>query len=1473
MHRTLARAVFVLFCGALAAALGIGTAMLYTSAGRKLLVRIVGERASRLVRGTVSLGAVNGSWFGGVDIERVVIKDSTGALFADVPHLTVRYRLADIIGGRYVFASVTLDRPVIQIIKHRNGRVNYEDIFHLSEGDPGKPGTPELVEINNLRIVDGNMTVRLPWSPDGRLRTLPEVDSALATERAKPGRRIEDGAEGLEMIRTIDNLDAELPLLRVSTPKRDPLTVRIERLAARISDPELSIRNLRAEVRTKDDSLLFEVDRADLPASSMRGSGRLDWPRDTILYHFNLDARRLALADLRWISPGFPDLTGVAKVRAQSVSGSRTEYDIRDLALGDSASRISGRMIALTDVYRGLGFRRLALTLSNVDIDVIRPYLDSVPFYGKLTGRLGADGFFDGMTVSLDWLFDDARVAGGARSHLGLDGRLLLGGADGMYFDQAQLSNTDVDLRTVRLVAPAVILEGRLGLAGKLTGPWKNVVFDGNAEHQDDGLVPSRLSGRVRLDTRGAVLGLETDVVLDSLAFDGIRRTFPTLPARGALGGRVKLAGMLDNLSVDADVGGAIGRIRAVGRANLSPPKWATDSVQLTFSNLDLSQLTGTGSPTNLQGTLTASGVIDSAVAPSGRIAVRLGPGTVREFAVDSAMARLSAADSLLRVDTLRVDFASGRLDGSGAIGWTNPKTGRIALHAEAKDLAPFDSLALSLTGFRRDTLAGDARMAGRAKADVTLEGAVGALTIDGNFVLEPFRWLGYRARNLQGNLALTARDSALSTALSADSLSVGRLTFTTLRATAAGRPDNFRWTFSTWARDSGRVAAVGRYYHRGNTTRVGADTVNLELLGRRWALASPFNAAITDSLVSIDSLRLVTRDGSGSLELVGTISRGASADLAVTALGVQLRDLYGLTQRDTTGIAGSIHLDGRLSGTAKAPEFRGTGALTGGVFGDFQAPLIRSAFDYRDKLLRSNLTFWRTGTPVVEVDASLPLDLALVQVAKRQLPGALTIVATGDSVDLAIVEAFTPNLRRVTGLLEMDVRVEGSWDSPRLAGAARLIGGAMDVPALGVRYGPVSGGLRFSGDSISADSVRVRGHEGDLLVTGGIRLERLTQPILGLTLSAREFEVIDVPDYLKLHTWGDVTLSGPLVRPVLTGAGRLTNSVIYFADLVSKDIVNLEDPMNADLVDTLALRTQNLRANFQSRFLDSLRIIDMDFIVGENVWLRSSEANFQLEGRLRVNKIRSGYRMDGDLSTPRGTYTLRVGPINRTFTVERGSVRYFGDLNAELDVQARHVVKTPSGVGNEIPVIARITGTLEVPKLALSTPPDRPPLSEPELISLLVLGTTDPAAAAQLGATSSQVYALGAYALNALTAELQRALISKSGAGLDIVEIRPGIATSGFRGGPTSGTQVAIGGALTSKLFIIANAGFCFASNQNLLSARNLGASLEYRFRRELRLVVSAEPLQTCLPIGADALTSARRYQFGGDLRWDRDY
>jgi len=250
----------------------------------------------------------------------------------------------------------------------------------------------------------------------------------------------------------------------------------------------------------------------------------------------------------------------------------------------------------------------------------------------------------------------------------------------------------------------------------------------------------------------------------------------------------------------------------------------------------------------------------------------------------------------------------------------------------------------------------------------------------------------------------------------------------------------------------------------------------------------------------------------------------------------------------------------------------------------------------------------------------------------------------------------------------------------------------------------------------------------------------------------------------------------------------------------------------------------------------------------------------------VRLSKTAATYNPTGDLNAPRGTYTLKIGPVTRDFTVTRGKVTYTGDLNAGLDIQAQHVVRSVRG--DEIPVIANISGTLYAPRLTL-TSTIRPPISETDLASYLITGY--PANEATLLGQGNAVQTTLAYFSSALSSELERALIQDLGVPIDLIEIRPGLSPTSTSGGTL--TQLAAGWQIGKKTFLTFNAGFCPDFSQ--LSYRNLGASLEFRFSREWKMQGTVEPtIQSCGTFGLSSrLAATNPYQIGFDILWEREF
>jgi autotransporter translocation and assembly factor TamB len=1460
MRRHLARFLFVTVLGSIAMVLGVVTSMTLTPPGRDLLARTVSRMLDRVVLGHIEVGAISGSFLYDLVLEDLVVRDTSGVLLAQLPRVRVGYRLPNFIAGQVVLSSVQLERPEIQLIKHRSGRMNYEEVLRLGKGAPG--GRSPLVDFHNVRLSGGSLRIALPWNPDRSLTTQAAKDSALEAERLKPGRIIEDSPEGLRRVIVLSDLNTRLARLRIATPDRLPFTIDLDSLATRINDPAVTLRDAAGRVVLRGDSAVFSLSRGALPDTRFTGGGAVTWPNDTVLYDFQVISPHVNLEDLHWVSPDFPSLRGSAVLTARSVSGTRNEYDIRELLLGTGSQLVTGELVALTDRRRGFGVRDMRLQLKELDLDAVRAYLDTLPFFGHLTGSVSGSGFLDALDVRIDWAFADARVPGNPVSRIAGEGGVGARGDEGLVFSGFEVRSSDVDLRTVRLIAPAVILEGRLEATGTLEGPLRNVTFQGTARHHDGERPPSVAVGLVHLDTRFDTLGLATDVALEPLSFDGIRRAFPSLKTRGEVRGRFQSAGTLSRLEVNTELSGEIGNLQADGFATLLPPRWGAERLLLRFSRLDLGALTGRDFTSALAGELRVSGSVDTLRAPEGEMELALTRSRIREWVIDSLFARGHSRDSMIQVDTAYAEWQGAAAAGAGTLGWGAPHTGTMEFNLVADSLIGFDSLLLAATEQKRDTSPDLAPLGGQARGTVRLSGSLDTLQAAGSLTVAGFEFQQARAPRITGEFTWTGgKRPRLTASAAADTVTVADWSFTNNGLGLTGHTDSLGWTAGSSAGTIARVDAAGRWHRRDSAQLVWFDSLRAALSSHTYRLVEPAILSFGGSAPSVSQVDLRALDGSGLVRLAGTIPSDAPGAMGLEVVGLDLGDLYSLLQRDTTGVSGELGLSLEIGGTTRSPTFRGAARLGEGRFGDFESPFVQGVLNYAERRLDANLNLWRTGENILEVEAHLPVDLGLTGVEERRVDGPLQVRALADSVDLGILEALTPAIRRVQGRLAVDAEVTGTWDAPRLKGSLAVRRGSMDLPGLGVRFGSVTGGAVLQGDSILLRDLKVTSGGGDLAIGGAIRLENLSRPLLFLDLRASQFLAMDVRNFLTLTGTGNLSLRGPLLGATLTGNMTANNGVLYFADLVNKRVIDLDDPTIADLVDSTMIRGGDLSAKFQNRFLDSLRIEDLRMAIGSVVWLRSGEANIQLDGEVRVSKVGREYQPIGTLQAPRGSYTLKLGPITRDFTVSRGEVRYTGNLDATLDIEARHTVRAVRG--EDIPVIASIEGTLYSPRLRLESTL-RPPISETDLVSYLIIGYPANEAIGNSRAVSTTL----SYLSSAISSELERTLIQDLGVPIDLIEIRPGTGT----GGSVSPTQLAAGWQLGRKTFVTFNAGFCPDFSQ--ISNRNLGAGLEFRFSKEWRLQSAVEPtIQRCGNGAVIPLDARNRYQIGLDILWEREF
>jgi translocation and assembly module TamB len=297
------------------------------------------------------------------------------------------------------------------------------------------------------------------------------------------------------------------------------------------------------------------------------------------------------------------------------------------------------------------------------------------------------------------------------------------------------------------------------------------------------------------------------------------------------------------------------------------------------------------------------------------------------------------------------------------------------------------------------------------------------------------------------------------------------------------------------------------------------------------------------------------------------------------------------------------------------------------------------------------------------------------------------------------------------------------------------------------------------------------------------------------------------------------------------------------------------------------------------NRLLQNLLLDNVTVEVGDDVWLRSPEANIKLGGALRLTRTLSRDRgravlaLSDSLTVERGTYQLNLGIVSPSFDVERGVIRFFGDPDLEpaLDVTALHTIRElrPNSNRQDVRIRVSIGGTTTQPTLTLSSA-DNPPLPESDMLSYLVTG--EPAYALLGTPYSEQGVTLG---LRFASSYLSRTL---AGGRFDVVQIEPtsvtGVAPADLRETVLQ-TRVGVGGQIARNTYVTfstALCGFVPQGNSDPLSlfAQGIGVKLERRFERGLSLALGVEPGSTALACGRPGISRTFQQtppQIGFDL------
>ena len=1497
---------------------GTGVLVLTKSGwGQDKVRQLVQQQLAGAVHGRVYVGRIVGNYLTGLTIDSVEIRDAEDSLFVASGPVTLEYDPRDIMDKRLLFTRVDVQRPTVYLRQHENDDWNFRQIFRTGK----KSGTVskatglqfgDYIVADSVRLHDATFTLTQPWHPDDSLHGV-RRDSAVAAALANRDIEVRRRREGLARTRRWTHIYAVLPHVQINNPDSVGRVFAIDTLDVDEQDPPFRFRNVRGTARILGDSVWADLNHFDLPGSYGTANGKVVWGSDLPpRWDLHIIGDSVSLADVAWVYPTLPRTGGGSMVL--DIQNERNphvmDYKLTKMDVRSTKSHLRG---AMTFAVGGpvLQVKDVSLQAEPVDFDLLRTLAGRpfpVDWQGQLRGTVTARGGpLTNFVVDTSHLtFEDAHVSG-AISELSGRGELDILNPGLTEFHDFDVFAQRIDLRTVEFLYPAFPrLQGWLAGSAMLDSSWMDVRFS-NADlrlHDADAPI-SRVTGSGRITYGEPYMSYDASLVADSLSLTALRRSYPKLPMVGDYAGTIRVQGTVPNLFLDASLRGPGGAISFNGHVDADPPSYGAHGSG-RFVGLDPAVVVaGAGSPTgSLTGNYEVEVSADSLADLTGLANLSLERSEFDGVHVFSSRGRLRFAAGRMSVDTVRLETSAATLVvTNGALGLHSGVVDSLYYNASVDSLGglrPFlASRSAAQTGIP-DSLAGRAELKGWVTGNLDSLNARGDLVGYGLYINKD------RGATASGHFAF---DDVLRAPHGMAAFELDTLVLAGVRVDTIGFQANlaqvktsnatglqFAGTFDVGAlSDNGPTFALGgTIAHLSGRTEVTVQSGTANLDPDVWRLAGAGTVRIDTSRITIDTLRMTNGKG-GVVSLAGLVPDEDSVRVWFRADSIPVRDVATLLQvADTMSGWGSLHAD--ITGTRAAPHATVDAVGRSLQYGNMQLDQVVVGADYLNRRTDARLEIYQNGVQSLHASASLPMELQLF--SARLLNDSLSGSIRADSTDFAIIEAFVPAVSKAQGRLFVSLDVGGTWKHPTLDGLVQMNEAQLALNDLGITLRGLSAELSVSASNDSLAVRRLHAWSGpspaDSMSVGGfVDFADRSNPRFDLTLNAHEFRAIDKRTLARLDVSTGPTgresirLSGRKTASTLTGPVNLVRGIIYIPerDVSKRQMIQLS---RADLegMDTTDLNTRIKLPSPPSALLKDMTITGMRVTLGDEVWLRSKEANIKLVGSLNVRRtpqIRATgtqafssttvatsdtvYRLalDGTLTAERGTYTLAFGPLQREFQVEGGTIVFFGDpeLNPKIDVSALYTVRQFNRP--DVTVRATLSGYLYPgPSLDLTSGTgDKIPQSD--LVSYLCCGVPS----YELGANQGYLQTAAQVLLPTASSVLAQTLRGQVGSAFDALQFQAGATDESTTKGQTarsaanqflSGARLGGEKQITNNLYFSISTGLCqLASSQGGGGSsaggygwvEQLESKLRYRFSSTLSAEVGLEPPASALVCG----------------------
>ena len=340
-----------------------------------------------------------------------------------------------------------------------------------------------------------------------------------------------------------------------------------------------------------------------------------------------------------------------------------------------------------------------------------------------------------------------------------------------------------------------------------------------------------------------------------------------------------------------------------------------------------------------------------------------------------------------------------------------------------------------------------------------------------------------------------------------------------------------------------------------------------------------------------------------------------------------------------------------------------------------------------------------------------------LVPVPDQQLEGSFIarnfpLAALGPLVDGTVSE--------IAGKLDADIRARLEAGEPRLEGHATLEDGVLQLPSIGQRFGDISAKIAIAPGSLRIEDVKARGVSGGFKASAEAVLRGLAP------VSAKANLSIDEDDKLPLtvegeaigDAWGSID-----VKFEVDEADKQNQIAVdlqkFHVDLPAAPPQGIQDLGQAEHIrvgywrqdrEFVTVPLQPMEEPSEPSEYQTVVRVDL----GETWISKGDQIEVGIGGQIEA-KLGPELDVTGKIETRRGTLFVS----GKSFEIERGTVTFTGGPPDTPIISAVARYDSPAGYT----VYAEYTGTASEGKLGLRS---EPPLSQDEILTLLMFGTPD---------------------------------------------------------------------------------------------------------------------------------------------------